>query len=134
MDTYAINAGVTSTAARGGVISNPKQLALDLMSDSKALSLAVKTIRETLKVVEGRGVDLKLYRSEIMPYKIPSAIAGVAMKKLFANNELTRRIMTLHNDIQDIMYGCERVYNEGKAQGLDLPLFYANMDKIMENR
>ena len=130
----AINAGVTSTAARGGVIDNPRQLALDLMSDSKALSLAVKTIRETLKVVEGRGVDLKLYRNEIMPYKIPSSVAGIAMKKLFSGNELTRRIMTLHNDVQDIMYGCECVYNEGKTQGLELPLFYANMEKIMGDR
>ncbi len=126
----AVNAGVTSTAARGGKIDNPRQLALDLMSDSKALALAVRTIRETLKVVEGTGVDLKLYKDEISAYKIPSGIAGVAMKHLFASNELTRRIMTLHNDISDIMYGCECVYSEGKRQGLDLPLFYGNMDKI----
>ena len=61
---------------------------------------------------------------------IPSCIAGIAMKHLFAGNELTRRIMTLHNDIGDIMYGCNCVYDEGKRQGIDLPLFYKNMDKI----
>ncbi len=126
----AVNAGVTSTAARDGKIDNPRQLALDLMSDHKALAKTVKTIRETLKVVEGRGVNLKLYKGEINVYKIPAGIAGIAMKHLFASNELTRRIMTLHNDIADIMYGCDCVYDEGKRQGLNLPMFYGNMDRI----
>lgn len=127
----AINAGVTSTAARSGRIDNPRQLAADLMSDSKALAMAVRTIRETLKVVEGTGVDLKLYKDEISVYKFPSALAGIAMKQLFSHNELTRRIMMLHNDISDIMYGCECVYEEGRRQGLELPLFYGNMQTIM---
>ena len=126
----AINAGVTSTAARGGVIDDPNRLARELMADSKALSIAVKSIRETIKTVEARGVNLKLYKDELMPYKIPAGIAGIAMKKLFAGNELTSRIMTLHNDVNDIMYGCRCVYDEGKKHGLDLPLFYGNMDRV----
>jgi len=129
----AINAGVTSTAARNGVIDDPKRLAIELMRDSKALKLAVKSIRETIKTVEARGVDLKLYRNELLPYKIPAGIAGIAMKKLFANNELTSRIMTLHNDINDIMYGCRCVYDEGKKHDLNLPLFYGNMDRILSS-
>ncbi|SCX93811.1 2-dehydropantoate 2-reductase [Lachnospiraceae bacterium XPB1003] len=127
----AINAGVTSTAGRGGKIDDPNSLARELMSDSKALAIAVKSIRETIKTVEARGVDLRLYKNELMPYKIPAWIAGIAMKKLFATNELTSRIMTLHNDINDIMYGCKCVYDEGKKHNLDLPLFYANMDRII---
>lgn len=123
----AINAGVTSTAARNGITDTPKQLAIALMGDSSALSLAVQTIRETLKVVQARGVNLKLYKSEILPYKLPARLAGIFMKRLFSSNELTRRIMTLHNDIQDITYGCTCVYNSGKEYGLDLPLFYGNM-------
>ena len=50
----AINAAVTSSAARAGKIDNPKQLAINLMSDSHALSIAVKTIRETVTVVKAR--------------------------------------------------------------------------------
>lgn len=126
----AINAGVTSTAAREGKIDDPNRLARELMSDSKALSLAVKCIRETLKTVSARGVDLRKYNNEILPYKIPSGIAGIAMKKLFAGNELTSRIMTLHNDVNDILYGCRCVYNEGKKHGLDLNLFYGNMERV----
>ena len=126
----AINAGVTSTAAREGRIDDPNRLARELMADSKALTMAVKCIRETLKTVSARGVDLKKYNSEIFPYKIPSGIAGIAMKKLFASNELTSRIMTLHNDVTDIMYGCRCVYDEGKKHCLALPLFYGNMDRV----
>ncbi len=127
----AINAGVTSTAGRNGEIDNPNQLAKELMGNARALKLAVKSIRETLKVVEGRGVNLGLYKNELLPYKIPAELAGILMKKLFSSNELTSRIMTLHSDVNDILYGCKCVYDEGKKQGLDLPLFYKNMDKIL---
>ncbi len=126
----AINAGVTSTAAREGKIDDPNRLARELMADSKALSMAVKCIRETLKTVSARGVDLKKYNNEIFAYKIPAGIAGIAMKRLFAGNELTSRIMTLHNDVSDIMYGCRCVYDEGKKHGLSLPVFYGNMDRV----
>ena len=126
----AINAGVTSTAARSGRIDDPNRLARELMADSKALTMAVRCIRETLKTVSARGVDLKKYNNEIFPYKIPARIAGIAMKRLFAGNELTSRIMTLHNDVKDIVYGCRCVYDEGKKQGLELPLFYENMDRV----
>lgn len=126
----AINAGVTSTAAREGVIDDPNRLARELMADSKALTMAVKCIRETLKTVSARGVDLKKYNNEIFPYKIPSGIAGIAMKKLFASNELTARIMTLHMDVNDILYGCKCVYDEGKERALELPMFYGNMERV----
>ena len=127
----AINAGVTSTAGRNGGIDNPNKLAKDLMNDAKALKQAVKSIRETLKVVEARGVNLNLYKNELLPYKIPAGIAGIVMKKLFSSNELTSRIMTLHNDVNDILYGCKCVYDEGKKQGLELPIFYKNIERII---
>lgn len=128
----AINAGVTSTAAREGKMDNPKQLALNLMQDSHELSIAVKSIRETITVVQARGVNMRKYRGELLPYKIPPVIAGIIMKRMFANNELTRRIMTLHNDEKDIMYGCNSVYDSGKSMNLNLPLFYSHMDNIIK--
>ena len=73
----AINAGVTSSAAREGEIENPKELALNLMNDVHALSVAVKSIRETLQVVKTRGVDLSLYKNELLPYRIPATFAGI---------------------------------------------------------
>ena len=126
----AINSGVTSTAARSGDLENPQQLALNLMNNSSELSLAIKTIREALKVVEARGVNLKLYKSEILPYKIPIWIASRAMKIMFAKNELTRKIMTLHNDKQDILYCCESVYQTGRELGVNMPFMESNLAGI----
>ena len=126
----AINAGVTSTAARSGNLENPEELALNLMNSSSELSLAIKAIREALKVVEARGVNLKLYKAELLPYKIPTWIAGKAMKVMFAKNELTRKIMTLHNDKQDIFYCCKSVYKTGQELGVEMPILKANMKGI----
>lgn len=75
----AINAGVTSTAAQSGCLDDPHRLALDLMNDSHALAEAVRTIRETVKVAASRGMDLKKYRNEILPYQLPAPIAGAVM-------------------------------------------------------
>ena len=79
----AINAGVTSTAAREGKIDNPNRLARELMADSKALTMAVRCIRETLKTVSARGVDLKKYNNEIFPYKIPARLVIAFLVSLF---------------------------------------------------
>ena len=73
---------------------------------------------------------MKYYRNELLPYRIPSFLAGFMMKRLFASNKLASRIMTLHNDVRDILYGCRCVYDEGKRNGLSLPLFYANMENV----
>ena len=56
---------------------------------------------------------------------------GIAMKKLFSSNELTSRIMTLHSDVNDILYGCKCVYDEGKKQGLELPIFNKNIESMI---
>ena len=126
----AINAGVTSSAAREGKIDHPMQLALNWMNDAHALSITVKVIRETIQVVKARGVDLSFYKNELLPYRIPSTFAGIFMKQMFKTNELTRRIMTLHSDVRDMLYGCKCVYETGKLKHLELPVFYSNMDKL----
>ena len=126
----AINAGVTSSAALEGEIDSPARLALNLMNDANALSITVKAIRETIQVVKARGVDLSFYKNELLPYRIPATIAGIFMKQMFKTNELIRRIMTLHSDVGDMLYGCKCVYETGKLKHLDLPMFYSNMDKL----
>jgi 2-dehydropantoate 2-reductase len=128
----AINAGVTSTAAKDGVVENPYLLATQLMDNSKALSEAVLTIRETVKIVKARGVDLKKYNNELLPYKVPSWLAGIIMKKMFRDNELTRKIMLLHSDIDDIVYSCSCVYETGKTLGVKTPLFSEKYERIAE--
>lgn len=129
----AINAGVTMTAAEDGNIENPTELAIRLMDDAKALSRVVLSIRETTAIVEARGVDLEKYKNEISLYRIPSKLAGIAMKHLFKTNELTRRIMTLHNDVSDILYGCTCVYETGKALKVKAPIFYKALEAIVHD-
>ena len=128
----AINAGVTSTASTLGDLEDPQKLALALMDDRKNLARAIQSIRETVQVVAARQVNLKLYKNELLPYKIPIWIASRLMKHLFASNELTRRIMTLHNDKNDILYACQEVYQTGLEAKLSMPVFAANMSKIEE--
>lgn len=129
----AVNAGVVITAAKDGNIDNPTQLAIDLMNDSKALSNAVLLIRETIGIVAARGVELKYYRDEILPYRFPARLAGIAMKRLFKHNELTRRIMTLHNGVDDILYGCDCLYKTGKRLNISAPLYYPKHELVQSN-
>jgi len=116
-----------------GDIGNPAALAENLMSNARHLREAVLTIRETIRIVAARGVKLKHYAGEIWPYKIPSYIAGIAMKQLFKSNELTRRIMLLHNDFSDILYGCSCLYETGQSLNVKTPLFSSKY-RLIANR
>jgi len=129
----AVNAGVVMAATKNGNIDNPAQLAIALMDSSKALSNAVMLIRETTCIVAARSVELKYYHNEISPYKFPAKLAGIAMKRLFKNNELTRRIMTLHNGVDDILFGCASLYETGKQLNISVPLYYSKYELVQSN-
>ncbi len=126
----AINAGVITVAGKYGDIHDTAASAEKLMNSSKELSEAVLSIRETAKIIASRGVCLKNYRGELLPYRIPSKIAGVVMKKMFAGNLLTRKIMTLHSNPDDLLYVCKNVYDCGKQNTLSTPIFYKNCEAL----
>ena len=48
-------------------------------------------------------VDLRHYRSELLAYKLPTAVSAPLMKRMFSNSLLTRRILTLHGNTDDLM-------------------------------
>jgi len=126
----AINAGVVSVAGKYGDIHNVSVSAEALMNSTQKLSEAVKSIRETSKIIESRGVVLKRYNNELFAYKLPTLISAPVMKRMFASNVLTRKIMTLHSNLQDLMYVCQCVYDEGKQNNIPAPLFYENFEKV----
>ncbi|WP_446898377.1 hypothetical protein ACSVC9_00145 [Clostridium sp. LBM24168] len=126
----AINAGVITTAGKYGDAKDTAKAAEKMMNSSKVLSEAVLVIRETSKIIALRDIVLKNYSSELMPYKIPSKLAGVIMKKMFKNNRLTRCIMMLHSNIDDLLYVCKNVCDCGKTNHVDAPLFYANYETV----
>lgn len=126
----AINAGVITVAGKYGDISDTSTAAEEMMDSSKALSEAVLSIRETTKIIKSRGVSLKKYNNELLPYKIPSKPAGYIMKKMFAGNLLTRKIMTLHNNLEDLLFVCGQVYELGMKNKVSAPVFYTNYKNI----
>ena len=127
----AINAGVVSVAGSHGDITDVSASAEQLMDSTAKLAEAVKSIRETSKIVASRGVDLKKYGNELFAYKLPTFISAPIMKRMFAKNILTRKIMTLHGNLNDLLFVCKSVYDRGKENNVSAPLFYGNYEKVM---
>lgn len=125
----AVNAAVGSVAGEHADMKNVKESAETLMNSSYQLKEVIQTIRETCSIVAKRGVNLKRYMNELLPYYLPTWISVPLMKKMFATNQLTRKIMTLHTDINDLMYVNCAVYKTGKQLGIECPAF----DKAYEN-
>lgn len=126
----AINAGVVATAGKYGDVCNTAAAAEKLMDSASYLAEAVRAIRQTAAIIAARNVKLKRYWNELLPYCLPSRLAGHIMRRMFRDNALTRRIMTLHSNVEDLLYVCQNVYESGKAQHVVAPLFYANYASI----
>lgn len=127
----AINAGVIATAGATGGIENSSKAANQLMDSTEALTSVIYSIRETSKIIASRGVVLKRYRNELLPYKIPAWAASRLMLRMFRSHILTRRIMTLHSNLNDLLFVCKSVYNCGKANHVSAPVFYSNCQKVI---
>ena len=114
----AINAGVISTCLKYGGASA-------FMDSLAALKEGILTIRETLKVAEARGVNLKQFLAETSSFKIPTFISTRIMKRLFRKNIPVRQIMELHNNPDDLFELCTDVYNSISEYNISAPLFFA---------
>ena len=98
------------------------------MGSTRMLARVVKAIREASRIVASRGVDLRHYRSEMLVYRLPTAASAPLMKRMFARNLLTRRIMTLHGNTADLLFVCRTVYEQGRANGISAPIFYKSYE------
>ena len=54
------------------------------------------------------------------------------MKRMFARNILTRKIMTLHSNTQDLLFVCRTVYESGKANGVEAPVYYESYEAALK--
>lgn len=95
------------------------------MNSSAKLAEAVRAIRETSGIVAARGVDLRHYRNELWAYKLPTFLSAPMMKRMFRSNILTRKIMTLHGNVNDLLFVCKSLYETGQSSGIKAPVFYA---------
>ena len=119
-----INAGVISVMGKSGDVKDTAAAAEQLMDSIQYLKEAVKAIREASQIVASRGVNLKHYKNELLAYKLPTVISAPLMKHMFAKKVLTRKIMTLHGNTQDLMFVCKCVYDSGQDMNITAPHFY----------
>jgi 2-dehydropantoate 2-reductase len=112
----AINAAVISTCLKWGS-------AAAFMNSSKALKEGILTMRELLKVVKARGVSMEDFKKEIKPYYFPTFISSILFKRFFKKNIIPRKIMELHNNMQDLYEICNDVYKTAQELGIKIPLF-----------
>ena len=126
----AVNAAVISVIGKTGDINDSTASVHILMNSLKLLTTVIKTIRETTKIAASRGINMKYYRNELWVYKLPAQLSAIFMKRMFATNNLTRRIMELHGNIDDLQYICNSVYNEGKTNNVPAPVFYQYLEDI----
>ena len=126
----AINAAVISVIGKNGDINDSITSVHKLINSLKLLATTIKTIRETTKIAASRGINMKHYRNELWVYKLPAQLSAIFMKRMFATNNLTRRIMELHGNIDDLLYICNSVYKEGNINNVSAPLFYQSLEDI----
>ncbi len=126
----AINAGVGAVAGMYGDIEDTTRSAEQLMGSTRMLARAVRAIRETSRIVASRGVDLSRYRGELLAYRLPTAVSAPLMRRMFARNLLTRRIMTLHGNTDDLLFVCGTVYEQGRGGGIPAPVFYESYEAV----
>ena len=105
-----------------------QRAAEQLMGSTRMLTRVVRAIREASRIVASRGIDLRRYRSEMLVYRLPTAVSAPLMKRMFARNLLTRRIMTLHGNTADLLFVCRTVYEQGRANGVSAPIFYESYE------
>lgn len=127
----AINAAVVSVAGAHGDIADTSASAEKLMGSTRLLAKAVRAIRETARIVKSRGVDLGHYRNELFAYRLPTPVSAPVMRRMFASNVLTRKIMTLHGNLDDLLFVCRSVYDCGKANGVSAPVFYSSYESVL---
>ena len=51
---------------------------------------------------------------------------------MFRANELTRKIMLLHSNVDDLLYVCKNVHDFGARNQIDAPIFYKNYETMNE--
>ncbi|WP_243106916.1 ketopantoate reductase family protein [Actinomyces lilanjuaniae] len=120
----AVNAGVVSVAGVYGDTNDTAAAAEKMMGSSTILAHVVKAVREASRIVEARGVELRRYRGDLLPYRLPAVVSAPMMRRMFSRNVLTRRIMTLHTNMADLLAVCRDVYEYGRRSGVSAPVFY----------
>ena len=94
------------------------------MDDTKALREGILTMRETPESCRCERRASTDPKNEVRTYYLPVFFSSIMFKRVFRKNILARRIMELHNNLDDLYELCTDVYHS--AAGLwasSLPSF-----------
>lgn len=118
----AVNAGIISAIASqyaGGPISDVVSGAL---ADPRVLRRGIANIRQCLRVVRARGVRLHHHLRDVAPYVlVPKGVAARIMIVMFRRDVLSRRIMELHHNLDDILALMSEVQTAAHQLGIAVP-------------
>ena len=110
----AINMGLLNRIIANGGIDNSEIAVKKVITSSKELKRAIKEIRICMKIVKKRGVKFKYFTNEIILFYLPAMISIPVIKKIFKNNILTREIILLHNNKNDLLYQRQELVEMGR--------------------
>lgn len=110
----AINMGLLNIIIKNGGIEDGEVAVKKVMESSKELKRVIKEIRTCMKIVRKRGVKLKYFIDKMVLFNLPTIFSAPIMKKIFKNNILTREIMLLHNNKNDLLYQHQKLMETGK--------------------
>lgn len=116
----AINIGLLNSIIYNGGIENSEIAVKKVISSSKELKRAIKEIRICMKIVKKRGVKFKYFIDEIILFYLPAMISVPIIKNIFKNNILTREIILLHNNKNDLLYQRQELVETGKKNNIFL--------------
>lgn len=127
-----VSAGFITTAGRYFDLRDTKNAFFSVVNSSGAISNSFASIRQICSIIRSRGVDLRYYKDILSNYNTPPMIAGMVIRNSLKNNEFMRRILSLDIDIKDLFYVCRVVYECGKENDVDCPVFYENYEEMMK--
>ncbi|MET3509322.1 ketopantoate reductase family protein [Plantibacter flavus] len=130
----AVNAGIISAIASdfraGDEIGDVVSRAL---ASPRTLARGIGNIRECLRVVQARGVRLRHHLRDIAPFTLlPKALAARVMVLMFRNDVLSRRIMELHHNTDDILALMSEVHVSAIESGVPVPGFTRDLGRALD--
>lgn len=73
------------------------------------------------------------FKNETRMFYFPAVLSSILFKVYFKKNVLSRKIMELHNNMDDLYEICNDVYKTATELGIDTPLFTQKEKYFLNN-
>jgi ketopantoate reductase len=121
----AVNAGIIAAiAARHTPGDDLGATVRAALGDATTLRSGIRNIRECLGVVRARGVSIRHHVRDVAPFTlVPAVLSSRLMVTMFRRDVLSRRIMELHHNLDDILALMADVERSAREYGISTPGF-----------